>query len=420
MIEKLAIEGGPKAVKTELPGIFPGGNDIGKEERDLARSALDKKYLFRYYSDVFSGAESIVSRFEQEAAEYFGVEYAHAVSSGTEAIKCALISHEVGARKDGSLHPADEVIVPVYTFVSSSFAVASVGARTVIADADETLTMDADDLGKRITKNTRAIMPVHMRGLPCNMDAIGDVAEEYGIPIIEDTAQAFGASYHGRKLGTFGTGAFSMQYFKNVTSGEGGVVLTNDDLLYDRIQMASDTSLCWRPGGPAGRFMAERYEHELFAVPGMGDYRMSELAGAIALANFRKVDRRIEDGRKNKSVIMRALEDLGLDYVPYNDPDGALGIALLFYCPTIETTRKMVSALQAEGARASHIHHDDIPDWHIGFHWKPVFVAEPSGYRSYDYVSRVVHVDIMPQDTEEHCMMQAEAIRKVALGLKIK
>jgi dTDP-4-amino-4,6-dideoxygalactose transaminase len=235
MKEKLAIEGGLKAVKTELPGIFPAGSDIGEEEQDSARSALERKYLFRYYTDVFGGFESIVSQFEREVAEYFDIKHAHAVTSGTEAIKCALISHEVGARKDGSLHPEDEVIVPVYTFVSSSFAVASVGARTVIADVDETLMLDADDLERRITRNTRAIIPVHMRGLPCNMDAIMGVAEKHGIPVIEDVAQAFGASYRGKKLGTFGTGAFSMQYFKNVTSGEGGVVLTDDDLLYDML-----------------------------------------------------------------------------------------------------------------------------------------------------------------------------------------
>jgi 8-amino-3,8-dideoxy-alpha-D-manno-octulosonate transaminase len=415
MREKLAMEGGPKAVKTEIPGIFPGGNDIGKEEQDLVRSAIERKYLFRYYTDVYGGFESLVSQFEKEVAEYFDVKHAHAVTSGTEAIKIALIGHEVGARKDGSLHPEDEAIVPVYTFVSSSFAVASVGARTVIADVDETLTLDADDVEKRITKNTRAIIPVHMRGLPCSMDAIMDVAGKHGIPVIEDTAQAFGASYHGKKLGTFGTGAFSMQYFKNITSGEGGVVLVDDDLLYDRIQMASDTSLCWRPGGPEGRYIAERYRYELFAVPGMGDYRMSEVTGAIALANFRKLDQRIENGRRNKRMMVQSLEDLELDYVPCNDPDGALGIALLFYCPDVDTTKKVVSALQAEGARASHLHRDDAPDWHIGFHWKPVFAARPAEYKSYSHLSRVVHIDVMPQDTEEHCMMQAAALRKVAL-----
>jgi len=415
MKEKLAIEGGSKAVKTELPGGFPGGNDIGKEEQELAKSAIEKKYLFRYYTHEFAGFESIVSQFEKEVGEYLGIKHAHAVTAGTEAIKCALICHEVGSRKDGSLHPEDEVIVPVYTFVSSSFAVASVGARTVIADIDETLTLDAGDIEKRITKNTRAIMPVHMRGYPCNMEAIMDVAEKHGIPVIEDNAQAFGASYHGKKLGTFGTGALSLQYFKNVTSGEGGIVLTDDDHLYDRIQMASDTSLCWRPGGMAGRYIVERYKHELFAVPGMGDYRMSEVTGGIGLANFRKLPKRVEDGRRNKTRIMQALEDLKFDYVPTNDPDGALGIALMFYCPDAETTKKVASALAAEGARASNIYRDDVPDWHMGFHWKPVFVAKPSDYRGYGYASRAVHIDIMPQDTEEQCVMQAEAIRKVAL-----
>lgn len=414
MKEKLAIEGGPKAVTAELPGIFPAGNDISEEEQNLVRLALERKYLFRYYTQDFGKFDSLVSQFEAEVAAYFNVKHAHAVSSGTEAIKSALIAHEVGSRKDGTIHLEDEVIVPVYTFVSSTFAVASVGAKPVIAEVDRTLTLDPDDLEKRITKNTRAIIPVHMRGVPSNMDAITEIANKHGVPIIEDVAQALSASYHGKLLGTFGTGAFSLQYFKNLTSGEGGIVLTDDDLLYDRIQMASDTSLCWRPGGQAGRYVAPRYEGELFAVPGIGDYRMSEVNGAVALANFRKIDERVQRERRNMKIIMNDLEDLELEYVPLNDAEGALGIALMFYCPGAETTNKVVEALQAEGARASHLYHEQNPDWHIGFHWKPVFTANASEYRSSDYLRRVVHIDIMPQDTEEQCHQQAKAIRKVA------
>lgn len=415
-MEKLAIEGGPKAVKVKLPPGFPGGNDISVEEEELVLKALRRRYLFRYYTRELGGFDSLVEEFEKELEEFFGVKHAHAVTSGTEALKCALIAHEVGSRRDGSLHPEDEVIIPVYTFVSTAFAVAAVGAKPVIADINETLTIDPEDIERRITPNTRAIIPVHMRGLPCDMDAVMDIAQRHGIPVIEDVAQALGASYKGRKLGTFGTGAFSLQFFKNVTSGEGGFVLTDDDLIYERVQMAGDTSLCWRPGGPAGRFVPPRYEGEIFAVPGMGDYRMSELTGAVALANFRKLKGRLEREKRNINLMMKALEDLEIDFIPLNDPEGSLGIALIFLCPDPETTDKVVRALRAEGARASHIYHPDIPDWHVGFFWNPVFKVNPEEYRAKDILRRAVHIDVMPQDTEEICMMQAEAIRKVAMA----
>lgn len=175
-----------------------------------------------------------------------------------------------------------------------------------------------------------------------------DIARRYGIPVIEDVAQALGASYKGRKLGTFGTSAFSLQFFKNVTSGEGGFVLTDDDLIYERVQMAGDTSLCWRPGGPAGRFVPPRYEGEIFAVTEMGNYRMSELTEAVALANFGKLRGKLERERRNIRLMMEALE---LNFIPMNNPEGSLGIALIFLCPDPETTDKVVRALRAEGAK---------------------------------------------------------------------
>lgn len=161
-MEKLAIEGGPKAVKVKLPPGFPGGNDISVEEEELVLKALRRRCFFLH--PRAGGFESPVEEFERELEGFFGVKHAHAVTSGTEALKCALIANEVGSRRDGSLHPEDEVIIPVYTFVSTAFAVAAVGAKPVVADVNETLTIDPEDIERRITPNTRAIILVHMRG----------------------------------------------------------------------------------------------------------------------------------------------------------------------------------------------------------------------------------------------------------------
>src|SRR6185503_13307990 len=171
----------------------------------------------------------------------------------------------------------DEVIVPAFTFVATVNAVVAAGAVPVFVEIDDTLGLDPEDLDVQITDRTRAIIAVHLENVACDLDAILAVAERRGIPIIEDTAQSFGATYHGRALGTFGAlGTFSLQQEKNITAGEGGLVVTDDETLYLRAARYQDQG-----GQFVTSYQSTRGEEltESFAGENL---RMGELAGAVA------------------------------------------------------------------------------------------------------------------------------------------
>ena len=429
MTERLAINGGPRAKTTENIHMFPGGMEIGEDERREIMEVLDHKYLFRYYGP--EDFPSKVRRLEVEFAELIGTKYALAVNSCTSALISSLVAAGVG--------PGDEVIVPGYTFFASAAAIIAAKAIPIIAEVDDSLTLDPADFEAKITEKTKAVIPVHMRGAPCDMESVMEIARRHGLKVIEDVAQACGGSYAPRstldaqrqRLGSFGDlSAFSLQYHKIITSGEGGLVVTNDEMLYDRAQAYHDTAACWRPD----RFGLPRYEGEVF--PGV-NFRMSELAGAVALAQIRKLDGLLAGMRRNKKRIKDGISDLkGITFRRLNDAEGDTAIALIFYLPDKAITARFAEALQAEGVGAACIFDKGIPDWHIYAHWKHIIekvTATPEGCpyacpfygkkveysadmcpNTLDLLSRSIHLDIPPQMTPEDCDMIAHGIRKVA------
>ena len=231
--EKLAIDGGAPSRQHPDPPMYPGGMMIDQEEEAAVLEVLRKKRLFRYYGPA--EGPSTAAELEKAFAAHMGTRHALAVTSGTAALICALQGIGVG--------PGDEVIVPAYTWIASAEAVLAVGAVPVIAEIDETLSLDPEDVERKVSPYTKAIMPVHMRGTPCDMDALMDVARRYDLKVIEDTAQADGASYKGKRLGSMGdVGCFSLQFNKIITSGEGGMVITNDENVWKRAVMFHDVS----------------------------------------------------------------------------------------------------------------------------------------------------------------------------------
>jgi dTDP-4-amino-4,6-dideoxygalactose transaminase len=424
--ERLAIDGGKLAKTTPNIPMFPGGLEIGEEEKKAVCEVIDHKYLFRYY-----GPEEFPSRvklFEEEFAKKMGVKHVLAVNSCTSALISSLVAVGVG--------PGDEVIVPGYTFFASCAAIVAAKAIPVIAEIDESFTLDPDDLERKITPRTKAVMPVHMRGVPCQMDRIMKIAKKHNLEVVEDTAQACGGTFKGKYLGTFGDcNAFSLQYHKIITAGEGGTVATDDDLLYDRAQMCHDTAACWRPGGEAKRFTSARYKGELF--PGV-NFRMAELIGAVARVQLRRLDGLIKKMRKNKERIKDAISDIKeIKFRRLNDPEGDTAIALFFSLPTVELTKKFAKALKAEGISANSIYDKGIPDWHIYSYWEMIinkWTATPEGCpytcpyykgpeikysadmlpKTSNLLSKSVQIDIPPQLTEEDCDMIAEGVHKVA------
>jgi dTDP-4-amino-4,6-dideoxygalactose transaminase len=203
--ESLALNGGPRAKTTPNIAMYPGGLAIGDEEKRAVLEVLDNKYLFRYYGP--GDFQSRVQLFEKEFAEKMGSSYCLAVNSCTSALITALIAVGVG--------PGDEVILPGYTFFASCAAVIAAKAIPVIAEVDDSLTLDPDDVERKITSRTKAILAVHMRGVPCDLDRITAITKKHNLLLIEDVAQACGGSYKGKRLGNFGDcGAFSFQYHK--------------------------------------------------------------------------------------------------------------------------------------------------------------------------------------------------------------
>jgi 8-amino-3,8-dideoxy-alpha-D-manno-octulosonate transaminase len=426
--QKLAIDGGIKVKTTPNIPMYPGGLEIGEEEKKAVLEVLDDKYLFRYYGP--KGVESRVKKFEEEFAAKIGVDYTLATNSCTSALIASLVALGVG--------PGDEVIVPGYTFFASCAVIVAAKAVPVIIEVDDSLTMDPDDFEKKITPRTKAVIAVHMRGVPCNMDKILAIAKKHNIKVLEDVAQAAGGSYKGKMLGSLGhMGAFSFQYHKIITAGEGGIVTTNDQLLIDRAMAYHDTAACWRPGGPAGRFAKERYEGELF--PGV-NFRMSELTGAVLRAQLAKLDSLLLRMRTNKQRIKQAITGIkGIEFRRLNDAEGDTGIVLVFFLPTAKLAGMFSAALNAEGVGASSLHDKSVPDWHVYSHWDMIlkkWTATPEGCpyscphylekggnieyspemnpNTLEYLSRSIHIDIPAQLTAQDCDMISESIIKVA------
>jgi 8-amino-3,8-dideoxy-alpha-D-manno-octulosonate transaminase len=437
-LEKLAIDGGAKAAGRLGP--FP--TKIGKEElleilsmwefssenkarlRDIIEQEpnLCGPHLFRYYNPK----PSKVAAAEDAMKRMVGTQYCLATNSCTSALVASYRALGVGA--------GDEVIVPAYTFFASAATIASSNAIPVIVDIDETLCLDPEAIDNAITKRTKAIVPVHMRGAPAQMDAIMDVADKKGIPVVEDVAQAGGGSFQGKRLGSIGAmGCFSFDYYKVIVSGEGGFITTDDEWLYTRAQSWHDCAACWRPD----RFAQERKEGELFCGE---NYRMSELEGAVALAQIRKADPMLAGYRKAKKRIKEAIEDFpGLKYRRLTDPEGDTGICLVMLLPDADMARKAIEAMQAEGVPVGGIYDSKVRDWHIYMFWEHILdkktVAEDglpwSGVpaeelprysrqmcpRTLELLSNAVMLDINYNYGDEDCDAIAAGINKVLRAL---
>ena len=243
-----------------------------------------------------------------------GVEHCRLSRSGTAALYTALVGMGVG--------PGDQVIVPSYTYMATALAVLAAGAIPVIADVDDSLTLCPKDLKKRITRHTRAIIPVHMVGLPCDMKKIVQIAEKNSLLVLEDACQAVGGAFEGKPLGSWGqAGAFSFNFFKNMTCGEGGAFVTNDELVYQRGSVAVDCcSFCWNPD--------EERDDLQFAGH---NFRASEIEGAVLNDAARRIKGMLKTmrGHKKKTLLAKGLDE-GLKSIKNNSIDHECGTHLGF------------------------------------------------------------------------------------------
>lgn len=311
-----------------------GAELIGKEEIKEVMDVLKTGVFARYAFDNERQGIWKVRDFEKAFARYCGSGYALGVTSGSAALKIALTALDVG--------PGDEVICPAFTFMATYEAVLEVGAIPVMADIDDTLNLDPDDIPKKLSPRTKAVIPVHMCGAAARIDKIMKVAKKHKLFVLEDTAQALGASFKGKMLGSFGhMGTFSFDHYKTITTGEGGMVITDDLDLYHRAEWYHDH----------GHDHVSTVSRALDGRTILGfNYRMNEFQGAIGLAQLRKLNRVIAAQRKNKAVVKEMLSGLpGIQFRGMPDPEGDSATFLAFNLPKEEQTKAFQKALKAEG-----------------------------------------------------------------------
>lgn len=332
-IAKLAIHGGTPVRSQPLPLEFPGVHHMDEEEIDAAMRVLRSRSPFRFYGIDLQGE---VQAFESEFAQFLGVPYALAVTSGTGALHCALAALGVG--------PGQEVIVPAYMWVSVVAAVVNLGAIPVLADIDNTFCLDPNAIESKITSRTSGVIAVHMSGAPADVETIAKIVRKHELFLLEDCAQCAGGSVRGKKVGTFGDmGVFSFQMNKNMTSGEGGCIVTSNEHLYNRAVACHDTGYA---RDASGRAMFERRE---FCLWGRG-YRLDEIRASMLRVQLRKLPQIIGQMHGSKYRLRQALAKLPqITLRRIVDEPGDTGCFLITTFETPELARQVNRALRAEG-----------------------------------------------------------------------
>jgi len=264
--------------------IYMAKPQIGDEEKQAVMEVLD--------SGIIAQGPR-VKAFEDGFAEMCGTKYAIATSSGTTALHLALLANGIGA--------GDEVITSAFTFIASANSILFTRARPVFVDIDpRTFNLNAELIEAAITPKTKAIMPVHLYGLACDMDSIVRIAEKHNLVIIEDACQSHGAEYNNSKVGSFGTGAFSLYPTKNITSGEGGMITTNDPVIDEKCRVL-------RQHG-----MRVRYYHDELGY----NFRMTDIHAAIGLAQLQKLNKFNAQRQANAKMLSENLKGVDVPYVP--------------------------------------------------------------------------------------------------------
>ena len=330
---------------------------------------LETGVFMRYGFDEERKGIFKVREFEVAFTRYLGAGYALGVTSGSAALKVALTAMDVG--------PGDEVIVPAFDFIATYEAVLDVGAIPVMADIDDSLNLDPDKIEDRITPYTKAIIPVHMCGAPARIDKIVEISQKHNILVLEDNAQSCGGSYKGEKLGTFGDmGILSFDYYKTITTGEGGMIITNNQDLYNRSDWYHDHGHDHNPN--VSRALEGR------TILGF-NYRMTEFQGAVGLAQLRKLDYIISEQRKNKAVIKDALGKIdGIGFRKLFDSDGDTATFLGFNFPDADLTIKFQKSLQEAGVDTILFKENA---WHYAPRWEHLIARSTANSKQYPFTN---------------------------------
>ena len=389
---------------------MPGYELFGDEERKAINDLFDINggILFAHGFEAMRKGVFRVREFEKSMAQKVNVKYAQAVSSGSAALRVALES--LGVR------PGDQVIIPAFTYVATAEADLQSGAELVIVDIDDTFTMDPVALEAAITSKTKVIIPVHMMGAPADIGKINNIARQFGIKVVEDSAQAVGGSFCGQHLGTIGDlGCFSFDAGKVMNTGEGGMVLTNIEEYFKNARGYHDH----------GHEYSSAVSRGEDGAIGVGfNYRMMEIQGCIGLAQLAKLDLIIASQRMNKANLKKLLLDSGRKWKFRRIlDDGEIGDTLIFRLPNRETTNQFLRRMKEVGLGTKNL--PDAMRWHFARHWSHMFKRFGCYANSYhfewqksaDLLETAIAIPIMVKMTEERINEVATKLNFIAADL---
>ena len=374
---------------------MPGFEIIGNEEKEEMMDVLSRRVLFRYEFDQQRQGIYKVEAFEKAFAQYCDTEYALAVSSGTAALKVALASLGIG--------PGDEVITQGFTFVATWETILDMGAIPVFAEIDETFCLDPNDIEHRINERTKAILPVHMCGSQARINEIIEIASRHNIPVIEDTAQSCGGRIKGKALGTFGQiGTFSFDSVKTITTGEGGMIITNDRDLYINASEYHDHGHDHDPEKPRG---LEKRRFIGF------NYRMMELQGALGLAQLGKLEKIIlPRQRENKKQIKDALHKMDpITFRHLPDPEGDTATFLIFLLPDAEKALGFQRVMAEKNAPCVYWYENT---WHYFEQWEHLLGQKSLLFSGYPFLNTngTSRASYNPRDLPKTAEIMARAL----------
>ncbi len=305
----------------------------GAEEKKEVMEVLETGCLFRYNWEHLRDGKWKARELEGLAKNYTGAKHAHMVSSGSTAVTTALSAAGIGF--------GDEVIVTPFTYIATIEAILWQGALPVFADIDETLCLSAEGIEKVITDKTKGVLLVHMCGAAADMDALMPVIEKHNLTLVEDAGQALGAFHKGKSVGLFGkSGAFSFDFFKITTAGEGGLCITDDNKIYDYMHQVSDHG---------HDHIGDNRGMEQHPILGT-NFRISELNAAVGLAQMRKIETIRNKNRKNKAYLKNLLSEIeGVEFRAKLDEEGDSATFLNFFMKDTKTAQKVMDQFAKDG-----------------------------------------------------------------------
>ena len=379
-----------------------GAELIGKEEQEAVSEVIERGVLFRYGFNEKRKNIFRVLEFEAEFNKYTGSLYSLGVASGSAALRVALAA--LGLKR------GDEVITQSFTFVATIEAILEAGGIPILAEVDKSLNLDPRDLETKITEKTRVIMPVHMLGVPARMDEIMAIARKKSIPVLEDSCQACGSSYRGKKTGTIGAlGTYSFDYVKTLTTGEGGMVATNDKRLYDRARYYHDHGHEHNPEVPRGE--------DSHSMTGF-NYRMTEIQGAMGKVQLKRLDFVLAEQRKNKAEIRKAVAEIpGVEFRDQPDPAGDGGDTLAFFLPGARAAKEFNAVLAREKVDTKIL--PSAMNWHFVGNWNHIIQFCPpfrmdAWPQSEALLKRAIALPISVRMSEEQISRVIAGVRKAA------